>query len=186
MNALWEVSALVVWLTVWFSAPPAGLAEIAKREAHRRQTTAKSTASLSNLGWPVEPPPGAVTLPDPPATASGEDTPPPAAATGKAEQPKPASKNNDEPYWRDRLATARSTVEKGEFMAQAMQSQINALQRDSVNFDNPVQANKARAELRRSMDELDRLNRQIEADKKAIAALLDEARRLGVPAGWVR
>ena len=44
----------------------------------------------------------------------------------------------------------------------------------------------SRAERQKAIDELNRLKKEIEDDKKAIAALQEEARRAGVPPGWLR
>ena len=41
-------------------------------------------------------------------------------------------------------------------------------------------------ERQKTIDELNRLTKQIEGDKKAIADLQEDARRAGVPAGWLR
>ena len=38
----------------------------------------------------------------------------------------------------------------------------------------------------KAIDELNRLTKQIADDKKAIADLQEEARRAGVPPGWLR
>ena len=41
-------------------------------------------------------------------------------------------------------------------------------------------------ERQKTIDELNRLKKEIEDDKKAIADLQEEARRAGVPPGWLR
>ena len=71
-------------------------------------------------------------------------------------------------------------------MAEAMQSHINALQNDVVNRDDPAQQALLRQRLATALTELERLKDQIATDRKTILDIQDEARRLGVPAGWVR
>jgi len=71
-------------------------------------------------------------------------------------------------------------------MAEAMQSHINALQNDVVNRDDPAQQALLRQRLATALAELERLKDQIATDRKTILDIQDEARRLGVPAGWVR
>jgi hypothetical protein len=55
-----------------------------------------------------------------------------------------------------------------------------------VNVDDPVRQAQLRQELQLTLQELNRTNKLIEEDRKAIQAIQDEARRLNVPAGWIR
>lgn len=183
MNAIWQAPAVVLALLAWLTSPSAGLADIAQREALRRQATPRSQASLTNLGMPPEPVPvSAVSLPPtevPPATEAR----PPAAGAAAATPPEPV---RDETWWRTKMAEARTTVERGELAAQALQSRINALQADAVNIDDPIRQARARIDLQRALEELDRTTKQLDVDRKTIQALQQEARRLNVPAGWIR
>ena len=67
-----------------------------------------------------------------------------------------------------------------------MQSHVNALQTDVVNRDDPAQQAALRQRLTAALAELERLTAQIAADRQAILDIEDEARRLNVPAGWIR
>ena len=179
MSALWQTPAVVVMILSWLASPPAGLGEVAQREALRRAATPKATASLTNFGQTAdEPPPAAVTLP-----AGAE---PPAVAPPASDTPPPTEPKRDEKWWRARAAGIRTAIERGQTMAEALQSRINALQADVVNIDDPALQAKARTDLGKALGELDRQNKQIEADRKSLADLEEEARRLNVPAGWIR
>ena len=179
MNSLWQTPAVVVMILSWLASPPAGLGEVAQREALRRAATPKATASLTNFGqFADEPPPAAVTLP---ASAT-----PPAVTPPAEETPPPTEPKRDEKWWRARVAGIRTAIERGQTMAEALQSRINALQADVVNIDDPAQQAKARNDLGKALGELDRQKKQIDADTKALADLGEEARRLNVPAGWIR
>ncbi|MEZ5320074.1 MAG: hypothetical protein R2752_21920 [Vicinamibacterales bacterium] len=92
----------------------------------------------------------------------------------------------DEKAWRDRIAGARATLERDQVLLAAMQSRINALNTDVINRDDPAQQADLRAQLQRAVAERDRLQKQVETDTKAIQTIQDEARRQGVPPGWVR
>ena len=59
MSSLWQLPAVIVFLASWLASPPAGLADVAQREAFRRLATQKSQATLTNLGLPQEPVPPA-------------------------------------------------------------------------------------------------------------------------------
>jgi hypothetical protein len=71
-------------------------------------------------------------------------------------------------------------------LSEALQSRINALTTDFVNRDDPAQRNAIAAERQKALAELDRLKQEIVDHQKAISAIQDDARRAGVPAGWVR
>jgi hypothetical protein len=183
MNALWQAPAVLFVFLAWLSAP-AGLAEVAEREALRRQATPKSLATLTNLGMPAETVPvSAVTMPErvvPPAADSAAAKP----AAGATE--KPADPPRDEAWWRAKMGDARTAVDRGQMAAAALQSRINALKADVVNIDDPILQARSRNDLGRALDELDRVTKQIETDRKVVSALQDDARRLNIPAGWIR
>jgi hypothetical protein len=71
-------------------------------------------------------------------------------------------------------------------MGEALQSKINSLRRDSVNFDDPNKQRKAREELQAALTELDRNQKIVTEDQKAVSAIQDDARRANVPASWIR
>ena len=188
MNVLWQMPAIIVAVLSWLSAPPSGLADIAQREAFRRSATQRAQASLSNLGLQNEGVPNsAVSMPAPAAPPAGDPTVKPAdAAAPAAEKAEKKDPPRDEAWWRNKINELRAVLDKDQLSADALQSRINALQSDSVNLDDPIKQTRARMDLVRSMDELDKTKKQIEADRAAISDLHGEARRLSVPAGWIR
>lgn len=180
MSMFWQ-SPIVVWsLMAWLAAPPTSLAQAAEQEAIRRRMTPKSAAVLTNLGQPQEVP---LTFVMPPPAPPAAATEPPKAAEAAAP---PDENQRDEKWWRARMAAMRTAIERGQLMADALQSRINALQTDVVNRDDPVQQAKLRTDLGKALGELERVTKQIEADRKAVVALQEEARRANVPPGWVR
>jgi hypothetical protein len=197
MTVLWQSPVVVLAVLAWLTAAPQSLADVARREALRRQSTAKSTASLTNLDLPDEPPPAAVTRPEPPAAAgaaAGGDEPPagvekaaPPASTATQEPPAAApAPDRDEKWWRTRMSEAQATLERDRLLAESVQSRINALQTEVVNVDDPAQQALKRLQLGKTLNELERLRAQITADEKAIDAIRTDARRSGVPPGWIR
>ena len=198
MTALWQSSAALLWIVTWWAAPPASLADAARKEAIRREATPKAVASLSNLGQDLqEPPPAAVTMHPPdaapvtPATASaagdakpGETAKP--AADAKPGDAAPKEQPRTEAHWRGRITAARTVLERDMSFADALQVKINSLQRDSVNLDDPMAQTRARLELNKSITELDRVKEQIKGGQQQLADIQAEARRLNIPAGWVR
>lgn len=181
MNALWQSPIIVIVLTSWLAAPPKSLAEASQKEAMRRKATPAARTTLSNIGKPLEIPINAMTPVAPAGTGDASKPSDPA----KAEETKPELKK-DEQWWRKRVSDATQALERSRVLADALQSKINALQRDVVNIDNPVWRNKAREDLDRSLAELEKARKQIEADQQAIDNIREEARKDNVPAGWVR
>ena len=92
----------------------------------------------------------------------------------------------DQAYWSKRMADLREQLSRDQVYMDALQSRINALTTDFVNRDNPIQRNQIAADRQRALDELARLKKGTEDDRKAIADFEEEARRAAVPPGWLR
>jgi hypothetical protein len=170
------------------------LAEAAQQEAARRKEVKGVVRVITNKDLPHVPPATAA-APDQTATRA---TPPPVAgavASGAAPaqdtQP-PASTADDggglrdERYWRDRLGKAKAEVEHNQIFVDALQSRINGLTTDFVNRDDPAQRAVIATDRDKAVAELARLKKAIVDGAAAIAAIEEEARRAGVPAGWLR
>jgi hypothetical protein len=103
-----------------------------------------------------------------------------------ADSQEPAPGARDEKYWRGRLAAERDGLQRAEMFAEALQSRINALSTDFVARDDPAQRSTIGKDRDKALAELARVKQEIVAHSKAIAGIQEEARRAGVPAGWVR
>ena len=162
------------------------LADVAKDEEARRKTVTKSTKVYTNsnlrsdisVGVPLPSTPAAT---DKPANASPSNTTP--KAPGAALPPGAAK---DQAYWADRIKAARATVDRTQIFADSLQSRINALLTDFVNRDDPAQKAKIETDRKAALAELERVKLELDQQRKAITAIEDEARRAGVPAGWLR
>ena len=84
------------------------------------------------------------------------------------------------------MAEARDQVERSRMFAEALQSRINALNADFSARDDPAQRAVIGTQLQKALAELERVRGDIEAQEKALADLEEEARRAGVPPGWLR
>jgi hypothetical protein len=98
----------------------------------------------------------------------------------------PAERKKQEAEWSTRIRNEREALERAKTFADALQSRINALNTDFVNRDDPAQRSVIAADREKALAEQARLKREIEQHTKAIATIQEEARRAGVPAGWVR
>ena len=84
------------------------------------------------------------------------------------------------------MTAARAAIERSRLFAESLQSRINALTTDFVNRDDPAQRAKIETDRKAALAELDRVKKEMETQQKEIAAVEDEARRAGVPSGWLR
>jgi hypothetical protein len=92
----------------------------------------------------------------------------------------------DKAYWAGRRKALQDALDRDQTFADALQSRINALSTDFVNRDDPAQRAVLERDRQKATAELQRLKTQIQDDKKALADLDEEARRAGVPPGWLR
>lgn len=162
--------------------PP--LADVARKEAERRKgikqtqkvITAKDLPESARKLAAAPASPGATEQP----TAAGEQRPAavePAAAADSAK---------DEKYWRDRLVRAQETLRRNEAFAEALQTRINSLATDFGTRDDPYQRAKIGQDRQKAIAELGRVKNEIEQSKTQIADIEEEARKAGVPPGWLR
>lgn len=165
------------------SPPP--LAEVARAEEARRKALGKTSKVYTNDDLR----PDITKTPPPPmsanATPGAPSTQVPALNLpgGKAE-PTPAEK--DQAYWKGRMGAARAAVDRSKIFADALQSRINALTADFTARDDPAQRSQIELERQRALAELDRVKKEIAEQTKAIADIEEEARKAGVPPGWLR
>jgi hypothetical protein len=210
-----RVLAIAAAAVAVLGRPAAGqsLAEIAKKEEERRKAVKsaapantakdkdKTQKTLTNKDL-VATEPGTPQLPlaqpAPPAEAqapshthqAGEEKSHAAAPQGpnaaQAPAPSDAGGAKDEKYWRGRMVTARGNLQRQELFLEALQSRVNALTTDFVNRDDPAQRAQIAADRQKALAEMEAVRKDIEQAKKQIADLEEEARKAGVPAGWLR
>jgi hypothetical protein len=70
--------------------------------------------------------------------------------------------------------------------AEALQSRINGLTADFTSRDDPAQRAVVANDRQKALAELDRVKNDITQQTKAIADIQEEARKGGVPPGWLR
>jgi predicted lipid-binding transport protein (Tim44 family) len=157
------------------------LADLAKREEERRRKIAEPAKVYTNKDLASGQAPST-----PPASAPAA----PAAAPSDAKDTEPAAKDKaplrDQAYWAGRLKALRDELARNDTFAEAMQTRLNSLQTDFVNRDDPAQRSVIERNRQKVASELNRLKQSIIDGKKAIADLEEEARRAGVPPGWLR
>lgn len=130
-----------------------------------------------------------------PASSAAEPqktTPAPAAAAATSAPPAAEPRSDakaevrNEQYWRKRTQALRDQLERDRTLTDALQSRVNALTADVISRDDPAQRAKLSLDRQKALAELERLKAAVSDGTKAIADLEEEARRAGVPPGWLR
>jgi hypothetical protein len=160
------------------------LADVAKKEEERRKALPPPTKVYTNKDLvespndPAPPPPGDAAK----DAAKAKD------ADAKDVDAKDGDKGEkkDQAYWAGRLKGLQQQLDRDKEFADALQTKVNALTTDFVNRDDPAQRAVIAQNRQKSLDEIARLTKAVAADQKAIADFQEEARRAGVPPGWLR
>lgn len=153
------------------------LAELAKREQDRRKNVKAPAKVLTAEQVPK------TAAPTPTAVSPVTPTDP------KAQKPEESAKDDpaqQESAWKTRMAGLREELRRSEMFAEALQTRINSLSADFTSRDDPYQRQKVGEERLKALAELDRVKADAELVKKKIADAEEEARRAGVPPGWLR
>jgi hypothetical protein len=161
------------------------LGDVAKKEAERRKAQPPAGKVYTNKDLPAS-----AQKPAPPAAApetpQAVDPVAAAAAEQRPEEPKPEGPQKDEAWWKTRITQAREELRRNQMFAEALQSRINALTRE---YANPISGPRRRVvgEQRvEAVNELSRVAQEIERGKAQVAEIEEEARKAGVPPGWLR
>jgi hypothetical protein len=168
------------------------LGELAKREAERKKSKPTATKTYTNGDLKSVAPPSGAATGDQLAKDGKEAKEPDAKDAKDSKEPekvdatKPAEPAKDEAYWRGRMAAAREDVRRNEAFKEAMQTRINALTADFTARDDPYQRAKIADDRQKALAELARLTEDIDKGNKLIVDIEEEARRAGVPPGWIR
>jgi hypothetical protein len=184
----------VLAVSVAGTAVPAGaqsLADLARQEAARRKAIKDGGKVITNADLPRSPAPPPAPVPaTKPAPAADPKASTPAATTDAkidpAKEIEAREPVKDQAYWTRRLRLLTEQLDRDQMLADAVQSRINALTTDFVNRDDPAQRAVIFGDRQRALSELDRLKKAIVDGRKALVDFEEEARRAGVPPGWLR
>jgi hypothetical protein len=180
-----------VLLTVAVPVTAQSLGELAKKEAARRKAAPAAGKTYTNDDLKQAAPPSgtpAKGASDAKEGAPAADAAKPAAKADpeKVDSTKPPEPAKDEAYWRGRITSAREDIRRNEAFKEALQSRINALSADFSSRDDPYQRAKIADDRQKALAELARLSEDIDKGNKLIADIEEDARRAGVPPGWIR
>ena len=178
------LSAVVVLAGLAASARPAlaqGLGDVARQEEERRKDV-KTPAKLYTNKDLGAPPASSPDSPKPPNAS----TPAAPAADEKAKDAAKDGPVKDQKYWSGRKKEIDAKLERDKVLADAMQSRINGLTTDFAARSDPAQRAIIERDRQRAVAELDGLQKSIKDEQKAAGDLDEEARKAGVPPGWLR
>ena len=181
------------------AAPAPSVADAARkaREQNKNRQPAKvfTNENVSDLKGtisvvgtlPPEPAAASATNPDgsvAPATAApatpGGTTPAPGAAAAKPEA-------KDEAYWRAKFAEARKKLADDTKEADILQREYNL--KEQQFYSNPnvaLREQNSRADLNKTLEQINAKKADVAKDQQAIAALEDQLRQAGGSPGWSR
>ena len=97
-----------------------------------------------------------------------------------------SSGDQGEALWRGKITQAREALRRNEVFLQALQTRVNALATDYYGRDDPYQKMKLAGERDQAIQEMEKVKADVETSKKQIADIEEEARKAGVPPGWLR
>jgi hypothetical protein len=165
------------------------LADVARQEEARRKTVKEPGKVYTNTDLRSDiskgqPPPSSSATTD--KTAADGAKPAGDGKDASADKAKSTDPLKDQAYWSERIGNARSALERSRIFADALQSRLNALTADFVNRDDPAQRAQIELERQRAGNELARVTKEIAEQTKAITDIEEEARKAGVPPGWLR
>ena len=176
------LGALVILVAVVGTARAQSLADVARKEEARRKDVKKPSRVITNKD--LKPSDNVA----PPAPADGQAPAPAADNADKTDdgQPKAEAPASDEQVWRQKMADARTALERSQMHLDALQNRIDGLWAQFTAHDNYVERERIEADRKKALAEYDRVKAEIEDQKKAITDLEEQARRANVPPGWLR
>ena len=170
------------------------LAELAGQETARREAIAEeararvhTNADLRESGGltVASAPRDAAERADPEAGNGGpaaEDT----AGGDTAEAAASAGAPRDEAYWRNRIAEAEASRARAALMADALQNRADGLWTQFTAIDDPARQRVVERQRNDALAALETARVELEAAERTIGQIREEARRAGVPPGWLR
>jgi hypothetical protein len=178
------------------AAASQSLADVARQEEDRRKAVGEGGKVYTNKDLKDLPPPAASpAAPDSTPTDQKDTNADKADSTKSKDSDKDAgvkkqgdgkAVEKDQAYWSGRMKALQHDLDRDQVYADALQSRINGLTTDFVNRDSPVERATIATDREKAIAELARLKTAILDEQKAVTDLEEEARRAGVPAGWLR
>jgi hypothetical protein len=188
------VVAVALAAVVTSGAPAQSLGDVARQEEARRKGTGAGK-TYTNESLKGAPEPAATPAQPSPSASAPSSTATPDAKTGDGDKAGDAPKADAKPApdakgdaaaWKKRRESIETALERSKTFAEALQSRINGLTADFSARDDPAQRSLVAADRQKALTEMERVKKEITEHTKALADLQEEARKSGVPPGWLR
>ena len=186
-------SGFMLTVTVTASAQETSLAAVAKQERARRASIGEKSKVYTNddlrggprltTGTPPLSAPSPLTAPS--IEPAGPNTTPSADAAA-LDGLDGTETEQEEEYWRNRIMTARDERRRAELMAAALQNRVDGLWADFTARDDPFQRAEIGQDRIEALEELEQTKADVLRLDQEIRDTQEEARRAGVPPGWLR
>lgn len=163
------------------------LSDIAKKEEERRKSVKPTPRVYTNDDLKRYPSAAA------PAAPAEAQAAPDAAKPAFPAQPAPdeakaaeQGEQKNEAYWKGLMAAEKTKLERNQAFLEALQSQVNGLTADFYARDDPAQRSVIWSQRNKALEEMEQVKKDIAEGTKAIAKIQEDARKAGVPPGWLR
>jgi hypothetical protein len=195
-------------LAVWASAGPSfgqSLGEAAQKEKARREREKKAGVKVftdDDLGkteaprtegstQATTPPPSAESSSEPSSSESGAPRRPRRPSEEGSESQNTTVGDTDEGGWKSRAASARATLQAAEQQVKTADGEVERLKQDlnpmSTTFStDPYVIQRLQGQLTEAEAKAAAARQALKEAQTAFSAFEDEARRAGVPPGWIR
>lgn len=181
-----KVYALIsVFILVFIAAAVASdVADVAKKEKERR---AKTTAKKTYTNQDVDDYKKKHNITDDNSAQSQPADEDQGTASDDANATQTQDDNNSEEYWRNRYKEAKDKVAELQAEFDRVQANVNQLQSSlAATGGTQLPGDAGGDAFRTMMAHRDEVKQQLDDAKAALDGLEDEARKAGVPPGWVR
>jgi predicted nucleic acid-binding Zn-ribbon protein len=100
----------------------------------------------------------------------------------------PRAAAEEEEGWRGRATALRDAISNAEKTIPEIEDRIAGLRsdRNPTNLMDPNREQHRQAEIAKAQAELEAVKAGLETSRQALASLEEEARRKGIPSGWLR
>ena len=187
---IFGTGAALAMLLVAVNAPAQSLVEIAQRERARRAAIAPEDRARVYTNDDLRDS-GGLTIGALPTVAAAElDAGSGWAAHGVGGNggttAPDAGEVLDEDDWRSRMTSAQEERARAELMAAALQNRADGLWAQFTAIDDPARRSVVERQRTEALEELERTRAEAERLDQHIRDIQEEARRAGVPPGWLR
>ena len=176
---------LAVAATVPVLAQQLPLADVARKEKERREAIEEKSKVYTNDDLRG----GARLTTGTSAEIRAEAQAPDTAASTASPETSPddgEEPERDETYWRGLVTAARNARQRAELVAAALQNRVDGLWAEFTARDDPFQRSVIEQDRLDALEELESTQADMERLDREIRGIEEDARRAGVPPGWLR